>query len=165
MVLGAIGVAMAMHAHLEQRMDMLAILKAMGAGSPDLLRIFLLQTLGLGLAGALLGIAGRCRGDGSSPRGLRKAVAGAYRDEFPLALSDGRDGHGPVDDAALLPAAAARCARSAPCAGAAAPRRAWPRGYRRLVCAPVVASPATGTRDCRGAVHWAASRGDSRNRR
>ena len=57
MVLGAIGVAMAMHAHLEQRMDMLAILKAVGAGSADLLRIFLLQTLGLGLAGALLGVA------------------------------------------------------------------------------------------------------------
>lgn len=57
MVLGAIGVAMAMHAHLEQRMDMLAILKAVGAGSPDLLRIFLLQTLGLGLAGGLLGVA------------------------------------------------------------------------------------------------------------
>jgi putative ABC transport system permease protein len=56
MVLGAIGVAMAMHAHLEQRMDMLAILKAIGAGSADLLRIFLLQTLGLGLAGALLGM-------------------------------------------------------------------------------------------------------------
>src|SRR5580692_4159524 len=56
MVLGAIGVAMAMHAHLEQRMDMLAILKAMGAGSPDLLRIFLLQTMGLGLAGGLLGV-------------------------------------------------------------------------------------------------------------
>ena len=58
MVLGAIGVAMAMHAHLEQRMDMLAILKAVGAGSADLLRIFLLQTLGLGLAGGLLGVAG-----------------------------------------------------------------------------------------------------------
>jgi putative ABC transport system permease protein len=57
MVLGAIGVAMAMHAHLEQRMDILAILKAIGAGSSDLLRIFLLQTLGLGLAGGLLGIA------------------------------------------------------------------------------------------------------------
>jgi putative ABC transport system permease protein len=56
MVLGAIGVAMAMHAHLEQRMDMLAILKAVGAGSADLLRIFLLQTLGLGLAGGLLGV-------------------------------------------------------------------------------------------------------------
>jgi len=57
MVLGAIGVAMAMHAHLEQRMDMLAILKAVGAGSGDLLRIFLLQTLGLGLAGGLMGVA------------------------------------------------------------------------------------------------------------
>ena len=57
MVLGAIGVAMAMHAHLEQRMDMLAILKAVGAGSGDLLRIFLLQTLCLGLAGGLLGVA------------------------------------------------------------------------------------------------------------
>ncbi len=57
MVLGAIGVAMAMHAHLEQRMDMLAILKALGADSGDLLRIFLLQTVGLGLAGALLGVA------------------------------------------------------------------------------------------------------------
>jgi len=57
MVLGAIGVAMAMHAHLEQRMDMLAILKAVGASSGDLLRIFLLQTLGLGLAGGLVGVA------------------------------------------------------------------------------------------------------------
>ena len=57
MVLGAIGVAMAMHAHLEQRMDMLAILKAVGAGSADLLRIFLLQTLGLGLSGGVLGVA------------------------------------------------------------------------------------------------------------
>ena len=56
MVLGAIGVAMAMHAHLEQRMDMLAILKAVGANSGDLLRIFLLQTLGLGLLGGLIGV-------------------------------------------------------------------------------------------------------------
>ncbi|HTW81429.1 MAG TPA: FtsX-like permease family protein [Terracidiphilus sp.] len=56
MVLGAIGVAMAMHAHLEQRMDTLAILKAIGADSTDLLRIFVLQTLGLGLAGALIGV-------------------------------------------------------------------------------------------------------------
>jgi len=57
MVLGAIGVAMAMHAHLEQHMDSLAILKAIGADSSDLLRIFLLQTLGLGIAGGLLGVA------------------------------------------------------------------------------------------------------------
>ncbi|HTJ31215.1 MAG TPA: FtsX-like permease family protein [Acidobacteriaceae bacterium] len=58
MVLGAIGVAMSMHAHLEQRMDVLAILKAVGAGSSDLLRIFLLQTMGLGLAGAVIGVLG-----------------------------------------------------------------------------------------------------------
>jgi putative ABC transport system permease protein len=38
-------------------MDMLAILKAVGAGSGDLLRIFLLQTLALGLVGGLLGVA------------------------------------------------------------------------------------------------------------
>ncbi len=57
MVLGAIGVAMAMHAHLEQHMDTLAILKALGADSRDLLRIFLLQTLGLGAAGGVLGLA------------------------------------------------------------------------------------------------------------
>ena len=36
---------------------MLAILKAVGAQSSDLLRIFLIQTLGLGLAGGLLGVA------------------------------------------------------------------------------------------------------------
>lgn len=57
MVLGAIGVAMSMHAHLEQRMDILAIFKTLGAGTADLLRIFLLQTMGLGLAGASLGVA------------------------------------------------------------------------------------------------------------
>lgn len=56
MVLGAIGVAMAMHAHLEQRMDMLAILKAVGAKSSDLLRIFVLQTMALGLLGVLIGV-------------------------------------------------------------------------------------------------------------
>lgn len=58
MVLGAIGVAMAMYAHLEQRMDILAIFKTVGAKSSDLLRIYLLQTLGLGIAGSVLGMAG-----------------------------------------------------------------------------------------------------------
>lgn len=55
MVLGTIGVAMAMHAHLEQRMDILATFKSLGATSSDLLRIYLLQTVGLGVSGALLG--------------------------------------------------------------------------------------------------------------
>ncbi len=56
MVLGAIGVAMAMRAHLQQRIDGIAIMKAMGARTTDVLRIYILQTLMLGGAGALLGV-------------------------------------------------------------------------------------------------------------
>lgn len=56
MVLGAIGVAMAMRAHLQQRIDILAIMKSVGARSSDILRIYLLQTLLLGTVGGLLGI-------------------------------------------------------------------------------------------------------------
>ena len=56
MVLGAIGVGMAMRAHLQQRIDILAIMKSIGARSSDILRIYLLQTLLLGAVGALLGI-------------------------------------------------------------------------------------------------------------
>src|SRR5271170_7192604 len=57
MVLGAIGVGMAMRAHLQQRIDILAIMKSIGARSSDILRIYLLQTLLLGAVGGLLGIA------------------------------------------------------------------------------------------------------------
>ena len=56
MVLGAIGVAMAMRAHLQQRIEILAIMKSIGARSADILRIYLLQTLLLGVAGALIGV-------------------------------------------------------------------------------------------------------------
>jgi putative ABC transport system permease protein len=56
MVLGAIGVAMAMRAHLQQRMDSLAIMKSIGARSGDILRIYLLQTFALGVIGGLLGV-------------------------------------------------------------------------------------------------------------
>jgi putative ABC transport system permease protein len=84
MVLGAIGVAMAMHAHLEQRMDMLAILKAVGAGSGDLLRIFLLQTLGLGLAGGLLGVAAGVGVMAALPAVFGKLLPVHAALEFPL---------------------------------------------------------------------------------
>jgi putative ABC transport system permease protein len=56
MVLGAIGVAMAMRAHLQQRIEILAIMKSIGAQSSDILRIYLIQTLFLGVVGALLGV-------------------------------------------------------------------------------------------------------------
>jgi putative ABC transport system permease protein len=57
MVLSAIGVAMAMHAHLQQRLETIAIMKALGARSSQVMRIYLLQTLFLGALGALLGVA------------------------------------------------------------------------------------------------------------
>ncbi len=56
LVLGAVGVAMAMRAHLQQRLDSIAIMKSLGAGSLQIMKIYLLQTLLLGLAGGLLGV-------------------------------------------------------------------------------------------------------------
>jgi len=57
LVLGAIGVAMAMRAHLQQRLDTIAIMKSLGARSGQIMKIYLLQTLLLGLVGGLLGVA------------------------------------------------------------------------------------------------------------
>ena len=67
MVLGAIGVAMAMRAHLQQRVEVLAIMKSIGARSSDILRIYLFQTVLLGLVGGLIGVLlGLGRGVGLS---------------------------------------------------------------------------------------------------
>ncbi len=57
LVLGAVGVAMAMRAHLQQRMDTIAIMKSLGARSGQIMKIYLLQTLLLGLSGGVLGVA------------------------------------------------------------------------------------------------------------
>lgn len=56
LVLGAVGVAMAIRAHLQQRLDSIAIMKSLGAGSSQIIRIYLLQTLLLGLCGAVVGL-------------------------------------------------------------------------------------------------------------
>ena len=56
LVLGAVGVAMAMRAHLAQRLDTIAIMKSLGARSSQIMKIYLLQTLLLGLAGGVLGV-------------------------------------------------------------------------------------------------------------
>jgi putative ABC transport system permease protein len=50
-------VATAMQAHIQQRMDSIAIMKCLGARSHQLMRIYLIQTLALGLAGGLAGVA------------------------------------------------------------------------------------------------------------
>ena len=57
LIVGAIGVATAMQAHIQQRMDSIAIMKCLGARSTHLMRIYLIQTIALGLAGGSLGAA------------------------------------------------------------------------------------------------------------
>ncbi len=57
LVLGAVGVAMAMRAHLAERLDTIAIMKSLGARSGQIVGIYLLQTVVLGLIGGLLGVA------------------------------------------------------------------------------------------------------------
>ena len=51
MIVGALGVAMAMHAHLQQKMDNIAVMKSLGAASRDIIGIYTMQTLMLGLVG------------------------------------------------------------------------------------------------------------------
>ena len=56
LVIGALGVASAMHGHLQQRLDSIAVMKCVGARSQEVIRIYTAQTLLLGLGGGLLGV-------------------------------------------------------------------------------------------------------------
>ena len=56
LVIGALGVASAMHGHLQQRLDSIAVMKCVGARSRQVIRIYTAQTLLLGLGGGLLGV-------------------------------------------------------------------------------------------------------------
>ncbi len=56
LIVGAIGVGMAMHAHLQQKMDHIAVMKSLGATSGEIMRIYTLQTLLLGLVGGVGGV-------------------------------------------------------------------------------------------------------------
>jgi putative ABC transport system permease protein len=57
LIVGTLGVATAMSAHLQQKMDSIAVMKCLGARTREIIQIYLLQTIGLGLAGGLVGIA------------------------------------------------------------------------------------------------------------
>ncbi len=57
LIVGALGVATAMHSHLQQKMDSIAIMKCLGARSGQIIRIYVAQTLALGLIGGLVGVA------------------------------------------------------------------------------------------------------------
>jgi putative ABC transport system permease protein len=56
LIVGSLGVAMAMYSHLQQHMDTIAVMKALGARANQIMQIYLLQTLWLGLAGGALGV-------------------------------------------------------------------------------------------------------------
>ncbi len=56
LIVGALGVATAMSAHLQQKMDSIAIMKCLGARTREIIQIYVLQTIGLGLAGGLAGV-------------------------------------------------------------------------------------------------------------
>ena len=56
LIVGALGVGMAMQAHLQQKLDSIAIMKCIGGRSGQIIRIYALQTLGLGLAGGIIGV-------------------------------------------------------------------------------------------------------------
>jgi putative ABC transport system permease protein len=57
LIVGALGVATAIYAHLQQRLDTIAILKCLGAKSSRIMGIYTMQTMLLGLTGGLAGIA------------------------------------------------------------------------------------------------------------
>ncbi len=56
LVIGAMGVGSAMHGHLQQRLDSIAVMKCVGGRSAQVIRIYTAQTLLLGLGGGLLGV-------------------------------------------------------------------------------------------------------------
>jgi len=56
LIVGSLGVAMAMYSHLQQRMDTIGVMKAVGARANQIIQIYLLQTLWLGAAGAVIGV-------------------------------------------------------------------------------------------------------------
>jgi putative ABC transport system permease protein len=56
LVIGAMGVGSAMHGHLQQRLDSIAVMKCLGGRSNQVVRIYTAQTLLLGLGGGLLGV-------------------------------------------------------------------------------------------------------------
>lgn len=79
MAVGGLGVGMVVYSHLQQRLDTIAIMKCCGATSGLVLRVFVLQTLALGLLGSLVGVV-----TGFVLQGVAPSFVSDY---FPLAPS------------------------------------------------------------------------------
>jgi putative ABC transport system permease protein len=57
MIVGAIGVATAIHSHLQQKMDSIAVMKSIGGRSSQIIGIYSIQALMLALTGSVIGLA------------------------------------------------------------------------------------------------------------
>jgi len=55
LIVGGLGVGATMQSHIRQKMTSIAFMKCIGARSADILRIYLVQAVWLGLAGSILG--------------------------------------------------------------------------------------------------------------
>lgn len=78
LVLGAIGVAAAVHAHISRRGPTVAILRCLGCPGHLAFGIYFAQSLALGIFGAVLGAA--------FGLGLHTGVLAMFKDSFPLAI-------------------------------------------------------------------------------
>lgn len=78
LVLGAIGVAGAIHAHIARRVPTVAILRCLGCPGNLAFGIYLAQAVSLGLLGAVLGAA--------LGIGLQMGVLAAFRGSFPITV-------------------------------------------------------------------------------
>jgi putative ABC transport system permease protein len=79
LLLGALGVASAIHAFVRKRLDSAAILRCLGARPRDVFAIFAVLVLAVGLIGSLLGaLVG-----GVAPLALQGAIAGLGGDMMP----------------------------------------------------------------------------------
>jgi putative ABC transport system permease protein len=54
--IGGLGVAMSIHAFMQEKMKTIAILKTLGADSAVLIKVYVVQAIGLGLIGSGVGI-------------------------------------------------------------------------------------------------------------
>jgi putative ABC transport system permease protein len=57
LLLGAVGVASAVHAHIRQKIPTIAVLRCLGASAVQSFAVYLVQGVGLGVTGAVLGAA------------------------------------------------------------------------------------------------------------
>ncbi len=79
LVLGAVGVAGAIHAHVQRRVGTVAILRCLGCPGDAAFAVYLAQALVLGIIGAIMGAL--------LGIGLHAAVVSVLRGTFPVALS------------------------------------------------------------------------------